>query len=652
MAGRSRAAAAVLTSLIVLLSSLSCGHESVDGGGLRTDDRFVKETLAPTLKLYQFGVADVDGDGWLDIQTKNHHARPAILVNRRDGSFTDEVLSLNLGTVQGFIGADPSATEWEPVFDRPGLYIYWQLAAVVIRTHRIPESKPASGIMLVGRDEVVEATAGAMIREGTVDAAAVQLPARYLVNVDRAIAFTSAGDGTVTIRTRRNYHYALRLAISDSLPLDAIFVGSSGANPASRNFVVRLDDRHAMAWFDVDGDALVDVVASNGGQGGRVQGRVEEGTGSYRVFLQRAGRFEEAFPYSELSSYGCATRQLSLADYDTDGDLDLYVVCGRGEQAHQLFERTADGRFEEVAAARRLAANGAGLITWLDVDGDADLDLFHAGKRKAWLYRNSAGHFEAEFVGALGDNVRQISKADYDGDGDVDLYLAAGNGSQLLIGERGGLRTVEPGRFGLPREAVCGSWLDFNNDGMQDLHVLPGGIFEQHADGHFSPTGLLASTEPADFAGCTWFDANNDGARDLLVATPRFAAGAFRGIRDKILRRLGKHYYVPPVWDLTLYRAVKSTGHWLEVRLIGPQGNRPAIGSSVRVRTVSATQVQGVGHAEDSPSSGHYRAYFGLGDEVLVESVEVIWADGSLQKIERVHSDQLLTIEKQERPDS
>jgi ASPIC and UnbV/FG-GAP-like repeat len=621
--------------------------------------------LPSTMYLYDVGVADVDDDGWLDIYTTNHQVRPLLLINQMDGAFSNDVLRVHLGTSEDYSGGDLAFNNSEPNFDSPGLYIYWHIGELVVRAHRIPESTTASGIILVGGNEIPATDGPAILPEVPADAA---VPPGW-----KGIRFIMSGSSAVTIKSFRDYYYSPRFEISNKLRLDSIYIGSERTHPTNHTFGLSLRDRHAMAWFDVDDDGATDAVIANGGQGGQIRGRVEEGSGSYEVLLKRAGRFQRIFSYDELSRYGCPTRQLSIVDHDSDGDLDIYVVCGRGSrQAHQLFQQAADGTFSELAAAKGLAAKDDGLSTWLDADGDGDMDLFWTTKQEAWLYRNKGGRFDAESVGTIRDQARQISKADYDGDGDLDIYLAAPNGSSLLIGKQGQFEIVEPERLGLPHEAVCGNWVDYNNDGVQDLHALPEGIFEQRADHKFYRTGLLGMAEPPSSAFCIWFDSNNDGYRDLLVAIPQ-EPSLFEKIRARIARRIGEDgqiwisqnpllfflqgvtighpFFRPGIWDLTLYQAVGGDRHWLEVGLTGPRGNRPAIGASVRVRTASATQVQAVGHAEGSlRSSGHYRVYFGLGDEARIDRVQLAWPDGNLQEIDRVASDRLLLIQ-QERKD-
>lgn len=100
-------------------------------------------------------------------------------------------------------------------------------------------------------------------------------------------------------------------------------------------------------------------------------------------------------------------------------------------------------------------------------------------------------------------------------------------------------------------------------------------------------------------------------------------------------------------WRLNLYRNLGTDNHWLEVLLRGPVGNRPGIGTRITVETAAGTQTPQVGQAEGSlRSHGHYRVYFGLKDEDVVDRLRIAWPDGTRGEHRTISSDQLLIIEK------
>jgi hypothetical protein len=86
-------------------------------------------------------------------------------------------------------------------------------------------------------------------------------------------------------------------------------------------------------------------------------------------------------------------------------------------------------------------------------------------------------------------------------------------------------------------------------------------------------------------------------------------------------------------------------GHWLELDLVGPPGNRQAIGARIRVGTDAGSQWGWVGEAETSGhSSGHYRVYFGLGGERRVRRIVVTWPDGSKRVLGARRADRVLRV--------
>ncbi len=140
--------------------------------------------------------------------------------------------------------------------------------------------------------------------------------------------------------------------------------------PGLRERILPEDTGSGIAWGDYDNDGDWDLYIVNyptkGGDSGE--------TGSNHLFRNEGGRFTDV-----TESAGVADRQgfgmgASFADYDNDGDSDLYVTnFGR----NRLFRNQGDGTFEEVAEAAGVADPlwGAG-VTWGDFDLDGHLDFY------------------------------------------------------------------------------------------------------------------------------------------------------------------------------------------------------------------------------------------------------------------------------------
>ena len=123
---------------------------------------------------------------------------------------------------------------------------------------------------------------------------------------------------------------------------------------------------------------------------------------------------------------------LAAADYDGDGDVDLYVAGGNVEP-NALYENQGDGTFIDIASTV-----GVDLIHWGsgpafgDIDGDGDLDLFMgSSEQRVYLFENridTDGVFEDISIvsGLQMQAINTVSATfyDYDMDGFLDLFLA------------------------------------------------------------------------------------------------------------------------------------------------------------------------------------------------------------------------------------
>ncbi|MEO1624421.1 MAG: VCBS repeat-containing protein, partial [Bacteroidota bacterium] len=191
-----------------------------------------------------------------------------------------------------------------------------------------------------------------------------------------------------------------------------------------------------MAVGDVNGDQLDDVfVGGAAGFGGR-------------LFLQRAdGQFEERPSHTDsvYEDMGCL-----LFDVEGDGDLDLYVVSGgssfpKRTAAYQdrLYLNDGTGHFQQAENALPQMWTSGSCVNAADFDRDGDLDLFVGGRilpgaypmpTNSYLLRNDSRPGQAvQFVDATAELLPDLQDVglvsaqlwtDYDADGWPDLLLA------------------------------------------------------------------------------------------------------------------------------------------------------------------------------------------------------------------------------------
>ncbi len=188
------------------------------------------------------------------------------------------------------------------------------------------------------------------------------------------------------------------------------------------------------AFFDADGDADADLYVVSGGSeySHRAPGLED------RLYLNDGhGHFTRS--YDRLPSRYESGSVVAPADYDGDGDVDLFVGSRSipwryGEVPPSVLLRN-DGRgfFTPAPEADAPGLERAGMITdarWTDLDGDARPDLVLAGEWMPLTVFHNAGGGRLER--RTGDGLERshglwntLTPADLDGDGDIDLV--AGN---------------------------------------------------------------------------------------------------------------------------------------------------------------------------------------------------------------------------------
>lgn len=187
------------------------------------------------------------------------------------------------------------------------------------------------------------------------------------------------------------------------------------------------------AKADVNGDGLIDLYV--GGSAG------EPGA----LFIQGTAGFERTDAPAFNTDARYEDGESVFADFDRDGDQDLYVVSGSNEFAEgselltdRLYVNNGSGIFarNSTALPETLSVNGH-CIELLDVDSDGDLDIFLGGRlvngkypepARSALLRNDNGRFEdissssATCLLELGLVTDAVS-TDVDDDGDTDILV-------------------------------------------------------------------------------------------------------------------------------------------------------------------------------------------------------------------------------------
>ncbi len=234
-------------------------------------------------------------------------------------------------------------------------------------------------------------------------------------------------------------------------------------------------------------------------------------------------------------------------DFDGDGLLDIVVSSRDPCEPLRLYMNRGDGTFAEVTEAAGLSAQLGGLnVTQADYDGDGRLDLYvmrggwETSIRNSLLRNREAADGSVTFddvsgesgLGGEGHRTQSAAWADYDGDGHLDVFVGNEFSFSQLFRNRGpgadGKVTFEDSTIaaGLRFRSMTkgANWGDVNNDGRPDLYVSNFGernlLFVNRGDGTFEEVARERGVAEPTYSFTTWFfDYDNDGWQDLLAVT-------------------------------------------------------------------------------------------------------------------------------------
>jgi hypothetical protein len=400
------------------------------------------------------------------------------------------------------------------------------------------------------------------------------------------------------------------------------------------------------------------------------------GNGSFTDVTQKAGVGDPRW------SAGAA-----FVDYDNDGKVDLFVSnyvdfdvnnlpefgkgrtcqfkgipvqCGpRGLKGagDTLYHNDGDGTFTDVSRKAGVSDPdgyyGLGVIA-SDFDGDGRVDIYVANDSTPnFLYHNNGDGTFKDIGFSSGTAVNEngseqgsmgVTLGDYDHDGRLDLFITNfdddyntlyhddGKGSFTDVSYAANVAAVS-----LPYVGWGTKFFDYDNDGWVDLLVVNGHVYPQlptyrqrnfvhhnNRDGTFEEVGAqlgAAFAEKRTGRGAAFGDIDNDGDVDVVINN---LDGP-----PQVLRNDGG-----------------NANNSILIKTIGVKSNRDGIGARVKVVAGDLTQIDEVHSGDSYLSQSDLRLPFGLEKRTKIDLIEVQWPSGTVDKINGVGTNKILTIKE------
>ncbi len=302
-----------------------------------------------------------------------------------------------------------------------------------------------------------------------------------------------------------------------------------------------------LAVFDYNNDGRPDIFFTNGAP----TPALIKTSPSYsnRLYRNDGGlRFTDVTAAAGIEGVGYAMGA-SAADYDNDGQVDLFVA---GVAQNQLLHNRGDGRFEDVTAKSGVASGEWAVAgAWLDYDRDGRLDLFVVNYVK-WAADTN------RYCGDQARGIRIYCHPRFFEGLPNHLYRNKGDGTFEDVSSRAGLLS----HIGKGMSAAIA---DFDHDGFTDLVVtndtVPDFLLRNKGDGTFEDIALTAgvsvpaSGRPVSSMGVDFQDYDNDGWEDIFIT-------ALAGETFPLFRNEGRREFTETTTAAGLARSTMPLSGW------------------------------------------------------------------------------------------
>lgn len=617
-----------------------------------------------TLKGATFGASwgDFNGDGWPDLWVGNHNRLPTLYLNKQDGTFEN--------IIHQVWSADPKAdthgAAWAD-FDNDGDQDLVELVDV-------SENEDGTFCIGCGKNHL-------FINENNkLWERAAEFGLDHIGQARSPLWFDADGDGL----------------------LDLLVVNVRGANQSVSNILLQEKNHHFVVANEALGfkDAPWD-------RGEKIWGRLQNvvnltfrqlpcfhthrglefaqlealssGDQLDLLFFSNPSRVYEidSTPFKDISNHVglpdlSRVKDVAVADFNGDLKLDMFVAEGTWLTSHVIRQSPSEiggmitwaGRH----APKSVSFQAEGDIhfqihpTWLslskvfigangrhpnkrdftlspddsDVYGSVDategVTISYDPEKRSWTIRNLQKSIFVDFIATA---TTAISEFKTDG---FDLFKADGKGVLFLQHKNGFIEEALTGEAAADSSCISVVAADFDNDMDIDLYMtcsgpimnLPNSLLENDGKGGFiwvADAGGAAGSKLGRGDVVVTADYDRDGFLDLFVTNGADPTSPF--VAD------APHQ---------LFRNQGNGNHWLELDLEGVVSNRDAIGSRVELSAGGVIQVREQTGGMHRIAQNHQRLHFGLGGNLQVDRITVIWPSGIVQHLNDIEADQILHV--------
>ena len=347
-------------------------------------------------------------------------------------------------------------------------------------------------------------------------------------------------------------------------------------------------------WADFNRDGWLDLFIGN-------ESTPQSPEHPCELYLNdQKGHFNEVAAKAGCKIYGFI-KGVTSADYDNDGDTDLFLSSRQGEQILLQNKSNLNNipQFENVTKSAGLAEQSLYTFpTWFfDFDNDGWQDLFACG----YDFGISIAHSAATEALHIPNTASKMY-----------LFRNNRNGTFTDISKAAGLNYAV---FGMGA-----NYGDIDNDGFLDMYIgtgnpdykslTPNRLFRNMGNGTFADVtvaGRVGNIQKGH--GVAFADLNEDGHQDIYIEM----GGAYEG--DHFNNAL----YLNPG---------QNENNWIYLSLIGKETNKPAIGSKIKLKINEhgrSREIHQIVSSGGSFGSSPLRKEIGIGMADTIDELTVIW---------------------------